>query len=73
MMADLQAVLMVPAAVAVAVLSAFVGSAGGRGERGALVYLLVTAAMLGLAFVVAVVLVWEVYCGGGETEAAGGC
>ena len=65
---NFQAVLMVPAAVVIALLSALSAYRSGRGGRGAFGYLLGTGAMMVVAFAVAVVILFTVVCGDGSTE-----
>jgi predicted membrane protein len=65
---DLQAVLMIPAAVVVALLSALIAYRSGRGKRSALGHFLGTGVMMGVAFAVTVVIVFTIYCGDGSTE-----
>ena len=64
----LQAVLMIPAAVVIAVLSALTAYRSGRGNRGALGHFLGTSAMMGVAFVIAIAIVFTIYSGDGSTE-----
>ena len=59
---------MIPAAIAVALLSALTAHRSGRGKRGALAYFVGTGAMMGVAFIIAVATIFTVYCDGGRTE-----
>ena len=65
---DLQAVVIIPAAVVIALLSALTAYRSGRGTRGMLGYFLATSCMMGIAFVIAVAILFTVACGGGYTE-----
>jgi hypothetical protein len=66
----LQAVLMIPAAAVIALLSALTAYRSGCGKRGAFGYFLGTSAMMGVAFAIAVATIFTVYCDRGETEGA---
>ena len=65
---DLQAVLMVPAAVVIALLSALTAYRSGRGNLGAFGYFLGTSLMMGIAFAIAIWVLFEIACGDGSTE-----
>jgi len=61
-----QAVLMIPAAVVVALLSALTAYRSGRGKRGALGHFFGTSAMMGVAFAIAIAVLFTFYCGDGS-------
>ena len=63
------AVLMIPAAVVIALLSTLTAYRSGRGKPGALGYFLGTGVMLGVAFAIATVTLLAIYCGD-STEGA---
>jgi hypothetical protein len=65
---DLQAVLMVPAAVVMALLSALTAYRSGRDKLGAFGYFLGTSLMMGVAFAIAIWVLFEIACGDGSTE-----
>jgi hypothetical protein len=64
----LQAVLMIPAAVVIALLSALTAYRSGRGKRGALGHFLGTSLMMVVALIIAIAIVFTIYCGDGSTE-----
>ena len=65
---DFQAVSMVPAAVFFALLSALTAYRSGRGSLRTFGYLLGTGAMMGIAFFIAIVVLFTLACGDGSTE-----
>jgi hypothetical protein len=67
---DVQAILMVPAAVVTALLSALTAYRSGRGALGAFGYFLGTSVMMGVAFAIAVAVLLEIYC---EEDNTGDC
>lgn len=62
----LHAVLMIPAAVVIALLSALTAYRSGRSNLRALGYFLGTGAMMGVAFAIAVATIFTIYCDRGE-------
>ena len=58
---------MIPAALVIALLAALTAYRSGRGAFGALGYFLGTGVMLGVAFAIAVVAIFTIYCDRGET------
>ena len=65
---DLQAVVMIPAAIVIALLSALTAFRSGLGERGALGYFFGTGCMIGVALAVTIAILFTAYCGDGRTE-----
>jgi Na+-driven multidrug efflux pump len=65
---DLQAVLMIPAAIVIALLSALTAYRSGRGKRGTLGHFLGTSLMIGVAFSITIAILFAIYCGDGSTE-----
>ena len=59
-----QAVSMVPAAVFFALLSALTAFRSGCGGRGAVGYFLGTGAMMGVAFIISIAVIFTIACGG---------
>jgi hypothetical protein len=66
----LHVVLMVPAAVIAASLSAATAYRSGRGNLATLGYFLGTGAMMGAALVLFVATIFTIYCDRGETSGA---
>ena len=64
----MQAVLMIPAAVVVALLSTLTGYGSGRGKLAAFGYFLGTCVMMAVAFAIAVATIFTIICGDGSTE-----
>ena len=62
------AVLMIPAAVLVAVVSALIAYGSGLGGGSAVGYFIGTAVMMGVAFFIAVATLFTIYCGGDDTS-----
>jgi hypothetical protein len=60
---DFQAVQMIPLAIALGAVSALTAYRSGRGLQGAIAYVLGTAAMMGVAFGIAVAIIFST-CGG---------
>ena len=62
------AVEMIPAAIAVALLSGLTAWAAGRGRLAALGYFLGTGAMMGVAFWIAIFILLTIACGDGYEQ-----